>query len=97
MSIKRGDVVTHSGAIEWGVGKVIEVSAYRVSIHFNDGITRKIASSHFMSLLPAEPASFKPVVPIDAKVATKTVTPRKKATTSKTATGKQTAAKQTAP
>lgn len=76
MSIRRGDVVSHSIAIEWGVGKVVEVSPYRVSIEFNDGTIRKIASSHFKSLLPADSASFIPSVP--AKVAAKAA-PRKKA------------------
>jgi len=75
MSIRRGDVVSHSTAIEWGVGKVVEVSPYRVSIEFNDGTTRKIACSHFTSLLPADRASFIPFAPAP-KVAVKT--PRKK-------------------
>lgn len=77
MSIRRGDVVSHSIAIEWGVGKVVEVSPYRVSIEFNDGTIRKIACSHFKSLLPADSASFIPLVPV-AKVAAKAA-PRKKA------------------
>ena len=76
MSIRRGDVVSHSTAIEWGVGKVVEVSPYRCSIQFNDGTTRKISCSHFTSLLPAEPASFILTPAPAAKVAVKT--PRKK-------------------
>lgn len=60
MSIKRGDVVCHSKASQWGVGKVVEVTPYSVSVHFNDGITRKIVSSHFGCLLPAQPALFLP-------------------------------------
>ena len=72
MSIKVGDVISHSQASEWGVGKIIELSPDRVTIHFNDGITRKIISSHFGSLLPAEPTLFKPVVSnVVLKVATK--------------------------
>lgn len=75
MSIRRGDVVSHSTAIEWGVGKVVEVNSYRCSIEFNDGTTRKISCSHFTSLLPADRASYIPNVPTP-KVAVKT--PRKK-------------------
>lgn len=58
MSIKRGDVVSHSEAVEWGVGKVVEVTSLRVSIQFNNGIVRKIACSHFNRLQPAEPSAF---------------------------------------
>jgi len=71
MAIKRGDVVSHSGAAEWGVGKVVEVGDTRASIHFNDGIVRKISSSHFASLQPAPPASFMPLVPPEQKAAPK--------------------------
>jgi hypothetical protein len=58
MIIKRGNVVSHSGAIEWGVGKVVEVTALKATIQFSDGIIRKIASSHYTILQPADPASF---------------------------------------
>ena len=58
MSIKRGNVVSHAGAIEWGVGKVVEVTALKATIQFSDGIIRKIASSHYTTLQPADPASF---------------------------------------
>ena len=58
MIIKRGIVVSHAGAIEWGVGKVMEVSDLKATIQFSDGIIRKIASSHFTILQPADPASF---------------------------------------
>jgi hypothetical protein len=61
MIIKRGNVVSHAGAIEWGVGKVVEVSALRATIQFSDGIIRKISSSHFTILNPADPASFVPI------------------------------------
>ena len=80
MSIRRGDVVSHSGAVQWGVGKVIEVGPYRVSIQFNDGCTRKIACSHFTSLLPAEPSLFIPALPPVPKAATKAAPKQKKAT-----------------
>jgi hypothetical protein len=60
MTIKRGNVVSHSGAIEWGVGKVVEVTALKATIQFSDGIIRKIASSHYTILQPADPASFVP-------------------------------------
>ena len=71
MAIKRGDVVSHCGAVEWGVGKVVELGATRASIHFNDGIVRKISSSHFSSLLPAEAASFMPLALAEQKPAAK--------------------------
>lgn len=72
MSVRRGDVVTHSEAMGWGAGKVIDVTAQRVSIQFNDGITRKIACSHLQYLLPAEAALFLPVLETDAGAAPKT-------------------------
>ena len=58
MTIKRGNVVSHTGAVEWGVGKVVEVTAMKATIQFSDGIIRKIASSHFTVLQPAARASF---------------------------------------
>ncbi|HBA71874.1 MAG: DUF3553 domain-containing protein [Geobacteraceae bacterium GWC2_55_20] len=58
MIIKRGTVVNHSGAVEWGVGKVMEVNALKATIQFSDGITRKIASSHYTILQPGDPAAF---------------------------------------
>ena len=58
MTIKRGNVVSHAGAVEWGVGKVVEVTALKATIQFSDGIIRKIASSHYTILQPADPASF---------------------------------------
>lgn len=81
MSIRKGDVVSHSTAVEWGVGKVVEVSDCRVSIHFNDGTTRKIASSHFASLLPAEPGSYLPANPVVEKCGIKVKATRRKAVT----------------
>ena len=60
MSIKRGNVVSHTGAIEWGVGKVVEVTPLKATIRFSDGIIRKIASSHYTILQPADSALFLP-------------------------------------
>lgn len=77
MSIRRGDVVSHSKAVEWGVGKVLEVTGGRISIEFNDGTTRKIASSHSGSLLPAAAALFIPISPVPS-VATKAAPRAKK-------------------
>jgi len=56
MNIKRGIVVTHSAAKEWGAGKVVEVNEERAVIDFNDGVVRKIVSSHFFRLEPADHA-----------------------------------------
>jgi len=61
MIIKRGNVVTHAGAIQWGVGKVIEVAPLKATIQFSDGIIRMIASTHYTVLHPANPASFVPI------------------------------------
>lgn len=58
MIIKTGVVVSHPGASAWGTGKVLEVAALKATIQFSDGITRKIASSHYATLQPADPASF---------------------------------------
>ncbi|KAF0216734.1 MAG: hypothetical protein FD174_3557 [Geobacteraceae bacterium] len=60
MTIKRGNVVSHTVAHEWGVGKVVEVTPLKATIQFSDGIIRKIASSHYTILQPADPASFVP-------------------------------------
>jgi len=61
MTIKRGKIVSHSGAIEWGVGKVLEVTPLKATIQFSDGIIRKIATSHFNILEAGDPASFVPI------------------------------------
>ena len=37
---------------------MVEVTALKATIQFSDGIIRKIASSHFTILQPADPASF---------------------------------------
>jgi hypothetical protein len=60
MIIKRGRIVSHAGAIQWGVGKVVEIAPLNATIQFSDGIIRKIASSHYSILQPADPASFVP-------------------------------------
>lgn len=62
MIVKRGSVVSHKVAQEWGIGKVTEVNEVRATIRFNDGMIRKITSSHFANLQPADPASYLPVV-----------------------------------
>jgi transcription elongation factor GreA-like protein len=67
MTIKTGNIVSHAGAMEWGVGKVLEVNAAMATIHFSDGKDRKIASSHFTILQPASAASYVPplaIVPV---------------------------------
>ena len=80
MIVKRGNVVSHTGVDSWGAGKVIEVAAFRATILFSDGITRKIASSHFESLTPADPASFVSTASSEPATKVKTVkaAPRKK-------------------
>jgi hypothetical protein len=60
MIVKRGSVVSHMVAQEWGIGKVVEVNDVRATIQFNDGMIRKITSSHFMDLQPADPSSYQP-------------------------------------
>lgn len=60
MTIKRGNVVSHTEAQEWGAGKVVEVTPFKATIQFSDGIIRKIASSHYTTLKPAARASFVP-------------------------------------
>jgi hypothetical protein len=56
---------------EWGPGMVVSVADGRATIQFSDGIIRKIASSHYTTLQPADPASFSPppeMVPAVKKV-----------------------------
>lgn len=60
MTIKTGSFVSHAAAMEWGVGKVLEVSADMARIQFSDGRNRKIVASHFTSLQPAAAASYVP-------------------------------------
>jgi len=82
MIIKAGNIVSHSGALEWGVGKVMEVTAAMATIHFSDGKNRKIAASHFTVLHPAAAASYTP--PPETAPVVKTLrsprAPRKKST-----------------
>lgn len=60
MIIKTGNIVNHTGALEWGAGKVLEVNAAMATIQFSDGKNRKIAASHFVILQPAAAASYLP-------------------------------------
>lgn len=78
MNIKRGIVVNHSGAAEWGVGKVIEVTELRATIQFSDGITRKISASHYTTLQPADSALFIPIVGADPAIKVRTTAKRVK-------------------
>ena len=68
MNIKRGNVVSHTVAHEWGSGKVVEVNDIRATIQFSDGILRKIASSHYSTLQLADPASYLPTSEIEPAV-----------------------------
>ena len=69
MTIKVGNIVSHSGALEWGAGKVLEISATSAMIQFSDGKNRKIAVSHHTALQPAAPDSFSPApeAPVEMK------------------------------
>ena len=60
MTINAGNIVSHAGALEWGVGKVLEVTDAKATIHFSDGKSRKIAASHFNDLRPAAADSYIP-------------------------------------
>ncbi len=60
MTIEPGNIVSHAGALEWGAGKVLEVTKTMATIHFSDGKSRKIAASHFITLQPAAVASYTP-------------------------------------
>jgi transcription elongation factor GreA-like protein len=60
MVLKAGIFVRHSVAQEWGAGKVITVTPSMATIDFSDGISRKIAASHFHTLQPAEASAFSP-------------------------------------
>jgi hypothetical protein len=78
MGIKVGNIVSHTGALEWGAGKVMEITASSAMIQFSDGKNRKIAVSHFTTLQPAAPASFlpPPEVLVEAKAARAARSPR---------------------
>lgn len=73
MIIKVGCIVSHAGAPEWGVGKVLEVTPSLAMIQFSDGKSRKIAVSHFTTLESAAAAAFVP--PHDSPIATKPARP----------------------
>ncbi|MDD2320320.1 MAG: DUF3553 domain-containing protein [Geobacteraceae bacterium] len=60
MTLKTGTIVSHSVALEWGAGKVIEITPTLATIEFSDGKSRKIAASHFHTLQPAEASAFTP-------------------------------------
>jgi len=66
--IKAGNFVSHEAAQHWGSGKVMEVTSALALIHFSDGQNRKIAASHFNSLLPATLASYVPPASIESVV-----------------------------
>jgi hypothetical protein len=70
MIIKTGNIVSHTGALEWGAGKVMAVTAAMATIQFSDGKSRKIAASHFTILQPANAATYLP--PSDAAPMAKT-------------------------
>lgn len=80
MVLKTGNIVSHAGALEWGVGKVLEITASSATIQFSDGKNRKIAASHFAILQSAAPGSFTPPpdVPNNAKPATAPKAAKKK-------------------
>ncbi len=69
MIIKVGNIVSHTGGLGWGAGKVLEVTSTLAMIQFSDGKSRKIAASHYSTLEPAAPGSYLPpvVAPVEAK------------------------------
>jgi len=72
--IKNGAFVSHTGAEQWGTGKITEVVSMRATIEFSDGIIRKIASTHYTNLRQADAASFVPhpeSAPVPASVTAK--------------------------
>ncbi len=71
MTIKSGDIISHTGALEWGAGKVLEVTAAMATIQFSDGKNRKIAATHFVTLQPAAASSY--VAPPEAAPAAKAI------------------------
>ena len=75
MAIRTGSIVSHTCALEWGVGKVLEVTADMARIQFSDGKNRKIVASHFSALQPADAASYTPP-PEAAQVVKAIRTPR---------------------
>jgi hypothetical protein len=81
MTIKAGNIVSHTGGIEWGVGKVLEVTAAMATIQFSDGKNRKIAASHYTTLQPAAAGSYMPppeTAPVAKALRTRTAARKKK-------------------
>jgi hypothetical protein len=78
MAIKVGSIVSHEGVLEWGAGKVLEVTPAMVTIHFSDGKNRKIASSHYSSLQPAAADTYIPPSETELVVKTPRVVKKKK-------------------
>lgn len=78
MLIKRGSLVSHGGALQWGVGKVIELAELKATIQFSDGVIRKIASTHYGVLQAGDPAAFVPT-PENSPVVKVRVARKKKA------------------
>lgn len=80
MVIKVGSIVSHSGALGWGAGKVMEVTATSAMIEFSDGKNRKIAASYFFTLEPAAADSYvpHPDLPVETKAARAPRAPKKK-------------------
>ncbi|MGA7828866.1 MAG: DUF3553 domain-containing protein [Geobacteraceae bacterium] len=83
MMLKAGNFVSHTVAQEWGAGKIVAVTPSMATIEFSDGISRKIAASHYHILQPAEASAFSP------PAATEQVKPGKKRTTTRTSKKKQ--------
>jgi len=77
MIIKVGSFLSHAGAMEWGTGKVLEVSKAMATIGFSDGKSRKIAATHYSSLQMSDAASYSP--PVKAAPAVKTASAPRKA------------------
>jgi hypothetical protein len=68
MIIKVGNIVSHTGALEWGAGKVMEITSSSAMIQFSDGKNRKIAVSHFTTLQPAAPNTFLPPPDVSVEI-----------------------------
>jgi hypothetical protein len=80
MVIKKGHIVGHTGAPQWGAGKVLEVTATMATIDFSDGKNRKIAASHFSTLQPASADSYIPSPDSSLVVKVRRTATKKKAT-----------------
>jgi hypothetical protein len=81
MKVKRGDIILNTAVKSWGAGKVLDVADLNATIQFSDGVTRKIASSHYHILEATDHAAFittsekstsvaKPSAPVARKVKT---------------------------